>query len=532
MKINKNGIDLYVHTLKYMKCSQVYYRIRKLMGIECGIGVRTKATADNIHPICSVPALDFDPVFLSRFNVCDLMNDRVSFLHSEAVVDWNGRWEIKEKSSLWNYNLHYFEYVFPLFNAYQTNHDEKYLKKAVSIIRSWIKMNPQKEGGPGWAPYTIDLRLTNWLSFYSMAEKYLTDAFKREMRCSIKDQYDYLSKHVEKDILGNHYLEDLKTLVLCAVFFNDQKMMKASFDALIKECHEEILDDGMHFELSPMYHNLVLESLIKTYSALKEYGYQVKKLENPIQAMLNAAWSMGESLDRIPFFNDCGNNVAKSLDSLVTAAESLVDTAPVYKNAFPDAGFYILKRGDWKLIIDGGKTGPDYIPGHAHCDALSFELFHHGAPIIVNCGTYAYQSSRRDEFRQTKAHNTVMLNGYEQSEMWGIFRVARRCNVNVIEAGSDHLIMEMTDYRGVVVRRTITLGDKLVIFDESKNSSLTGYLHFKEEIPVVLVCSCIHKYKQCYAPDYGVLESINTISYEGRDCIRAEILLGNESENI
>ena len=42
------------------------------------------------------------------------------------------------------------------------------------------------------------------------------------------------------------------------------------------------------------------------------------------------------------------------------------------------SGFYIFKQNDWKLIVDAGQPGPAYIPGHAHCDAMSFELFKAG----------------------------------------------------------------------------------------------------------------------------------------------------------
>ena len=65
------------------------------------------------------------------------------------------------------------------------------------------------------------------------------------------------------------------------------------------------------------------------------------------------------------------------------------------KSRFVDSGFYIFKQNDWKLIVDAGQPGPAYIPGHAHCDTMSFELFRAGKPVIVNCGTYAYQCKER-----------------------------------------------------------------------------------------------------------------------------------------
>ena len=59
-----------------------------------------------------------------------------------------------------------------------------------------------------------------------------------------------------------------------------------------------------------------------------------------------------------------------------------------------DSGFYIFKNGPWKLVVDAGQPGPAYIPGHAHCDAMSYELFKDGKPVLMNCGTYVKKQAR------------------------------------------------------------------------------------------------------------------------------------------
>ena len=520
------------------------------------------AQPDSVRSIRPVAELDFDPVFLARFNTAELMKNQVTFLHGSADMNWDGKWELEEKSALWNYNLHYFEYLFPLLDAFRQEGDDRYLEKTVIIIRSWIRNNPQSAGGPGWAPYTLDLRLTNWLSFYSFAENDLPEDFKSEMRQSMADQYSYLSRHVEKDILGNHYFEDLKTLVLCAVFFKDRKMLEAASAAFLEECREEILADGMHFELSPMYHRIILEGLIKVHAALTEFGvstpdngecpgasggkkstfYGTATSEDIsqkwpalsgtadeigcyIQKMLDAAWSMEESLDRIPLFNDSGDNVAKSLSALMAAAEARLGIRPLFKSAFPDAGFYIFRNRSWKLIVDAGQPGPSYIPGHAHCDALSFELYKDGEPVLTNCGTYAYQSELRSQFRSTAFHNTVMINHEEQSQCWGAFRMAGRSSVRVLDHGKDYIRAEMTDYTGRKSRRTIVMGDTLKVIDESKGNILTGFIHPLKDIEVEFQCESVEEKEQMYAPDYGAFKEITAQSYSGRDKIGITVRL-------
>ena len=150
-----------------------------------------------------------------------------------------------------------------------------------------------------------------------------------------------MSCHLEKDILGNHYFEDLKTLILCSLFFNNIPVLNASLKAFRKECKEEILSDGMHFELSLMYHKLILEGMIRVAVALRERGKPDAEIEHYLQPMLDVAWSFEEGLERVPLFNDSGNNVAKSLQALVTAGKKQFGIQPVYKAKFENSGFWM-----------------------------------------------------------------------------------------------------------------------------------------------------------------------------------------------
>jgi len=88
-------------------------------------------------------------------------------------------------------------------------------------------------------------------------------------------------------------------------------------------------------------------------------------------------------------------------------------------------------------LLDVAPIGPDYLPGHAHADTLSFELSLFGRRLLVNSGTSEYEnSSVRQYERSTRAHNTVVVNDENSSEVWSGFRVARRAypfNVKIEE---------------------------------------------------------------------------------------------------
>lgn len=82
------------------------------------------------------------------------------------------------------------------------------------------------------------------------------------------------------------------------------------------------------------------------------------------------------------------------------------------------------------MIIDAGAIGPDYQPGHAHADTLSFELSSGPQRIIVDSGTSCYGTGpERLRQRGTAAHNTVSIDGLNSSEVWSGFRVARRARI-------------------------------------------------------------------------------------------------------
>lgn len=519
-------VALYYHTIKYLKPSQVFNRLRRLLGIGCKLGVSPSENITDIQILESPEALDFDPTFLARFPVDELMENKITILHSSKDFDWKASWEFEDKSALWNFNLHYFEYLFPLIKTWMITEDKQYLAKTVEIIDGWIDSNPIGSK-PGWASYTIALRIVTWISYFSYVENMLDRDFRIKFLSSLHDQYVYLTEHLEKDILGNHYFENLKSLVMAALFFKDDAVLEKALTDFKSECREEILTDGMHFELSPMYHKIIFEGMLRVATAFRGLGQPDKEIESHLQSMLDVAYSFENGLERVPLFNDGGNNVAKSLNALVITAERRFGLRPKFKGRLESSGFYIFKKkvGEkrWTLVVDAGQPGPKYIPGHTHCDAMSFELFCNGKPMIVNCGTYCYQCKERGFFRSTAAHNTVMANNTEQSQCWGVFRLAKRSKTNVLKVTDDSIAMEMTDHKGQKVIRSIVLSDVMTVVDSSKHT-ITSFVHLAEPMGIS------HNGKeqreeQPYAEDYGISIPITVKIFHAKDVLKVKISL-------
>jgi uncharacterized heparinase superfamily protein len=150
------------------------------------------------------------------------------------------------------------------------------------------------------------------------------------------------------------------------------------------------------------------------------------------------------------------------------------------------------------IILDCGEIGPSYQPGHTHCDFLSYELMAAGRRLVVDTGVCEYEPGKmRAYVRSTKAHNTVSVDGAEQSEIWSEFRVARRAKklgARINRQGND--VEFLGSYRGfygvrgrIVHERTAKVSldvsgsriERLAIIDRLTGSGHHGaesYIHF------------------------------------------------------
>ena len=207
----------------------------------------------------------------------------------------------------------------------------------------------------------------------------------------------------------------------------------------------------------------------------------------------------------IAFFNDAAFGIAPDIADLMEYAAALglvLDQAPLSDSeALPDSGYIRLQAGPAVVIADVGLIGPDYLPGHAHADTLSFELSLFGQRVMVNGGTSTYETNAaRLLQRGTAMHNTVMVDGADSSEVWSSFRVARRARpldvqwgregeVRWIEAGHDgyRRLPGQVTHR----RRWMLEPDRLRVVDQlnGKYREANAAFRFGPGLPVDLTAS-------------------------------------------
>jgi len=365
---------------------------------------------------------------------------------------------------LWQFNLHYFGYLHLLDRAHEK----------IALCHEWIKGNPVGSQ-PGWYAFPTSLRIVNW------CKAGIHDPAIQE---SLYQQAAYLYRNLETHLLGNHLLENARALIFAGLYFRDQgeaaKWLDEGLDIYRDQTPEQILNDGGHFERSPMYHALMLEGYLDVLNVLPDEHPDRSWLSETAGRMITYLASITHPGNRIALFNDATQEIAPSTDALCDYGEHLLGIEPEREYAFPDTGYFIHEHEGMYFVIDGGAIGPDYLPAHAHADIFSYELSVNGVLFIVDSGVYEYQAGdMRDYVRSTPAHNTVCVDSVDQAECWHSFRVARRyapynvsfrrdadgCRFEGTFDGYAHLIGDE------IVHRRVVNGD-----DEQRRMCISDYI--------------------------------------------------------
>ena len=374
----------------------------------------------NTHPetIKCPENFDFIPIngITNDYNIFTFLNES----HNLNEIGWNN----PNNSKLWNYNLHYFEF---LLSENKSNYEIDLQKK---IIENWMAMNPIKNG-IGWDPYPTSLRIVNWIKWHFKTKMLSLDA-----KINLWNQVLWLSKNMEYHLMGNHLFINAKALLFASVFFNqnkNSKIYKKAISILNKEIDEQFLSDGAHFELSPMYHSLAMQDLLDIINIHRNFSLKFpihKFIEKYNRGML---WLKTMTYDNyeLSHFNDCANGIAPKINEIEKFAKKIELNNEINQNSsftfHKESGFIVFKDFNSHLIADFGKVGPDYLPGHAHADTLSFELGIKGKRVIVNSGTSIYTNSdERIRQRSTAAHSTIEIDNKNSSDVWSSFRVGKR----------------------------------------------------------------------------------------------------------
>lgn len=482
----------YIKTLRHLKWQQIFYRIyyrfftpkpyskstpilRNSIGLWKSPQYHQSSTTDGI--------------------IFNFLNYKSKFYNNNNDDDANAN----ALSKLWRYNFHYQ-------NDLNSSLSDSQFSICHKLVTEWVLDNKDITG-EGWEPYCISLRTVNWIKWISRLEK---DQIDDRWLHSLASQIHILDQTIEYHILGNHIFSNAKALIFAGVFFGGEQgdHWLAKGIKIFQNClTEQFLSDGAYFELSPMYHAIIMWDLADII-----YLYKVSNLDEltHLSELSIKLFIKGQSWlkdiihpdNDLSFFNDTALGIAPTINNFAEYSKMIgieiptnVKGKPLEGKLHSESGFGIIQWNDeHKIIADVGKIGPDHQPGHGHADTLSCELSLFGQRVLVNSGISTYNNnSNRYYERSTSAHNTIELNGENSSDVWASFRVAHRArpfDVKLLEEGHQFILCGSHDgynrflKRNIHSRRWLANDHYLIIHDKIRGSfkKATAYWHFHPNV--------------------------------------------------
>ena len=467
-------IKLFINTVIFLRPIQVYYRLYYFLRSRLFRYNVKKRNINDFYPIVWKNRFDYENSYFKKENSFTFLNIPHSFADE---INWN----FNQFGKLWTYNLNYFDFL---------NQENISKETGLQLIQDFIKNDALLKDGK--EPYPISLRGINWVKFLS------NNQVKDELiNNTLYFHYCILFKNLEYHLLGNHLLENAFSLLFGAYYFQDEKLYNKSKNLLISELNEQVLKDGAHFELSPMYHQIILLRLLDSIQLIKLNSEWKKDdllsfLEAKASLMISLLHNITYKNGNIPMVNDATFNIAPNSKKIFTYAKHLgINSQDI---PLSDSGYRKINSNNYELLIDVGNVGPSYQPGHAHSDTFNFELIIDGNPIFVDTGISTYEKNAIRQYeRATHSHNTVKIGSKEQTQVWGGFRVAKRARIthliekpNLIEASHDGYLSD-----GYKHTRSFLWGEKYLILKDKINRSTSNnakaYFHLHSSVTKPLV---------------------------------------------
>lgn len=357
----------------------------------------------------------------------DIKQGRYMFLNEPRTCGFPPQWDCVNETFHWQLHLHYLDYIWSL--PYEDGR---------ILVLDWINHNPLRRSHAGWDAYAISMRLTNICGYFigrygkeTLGDRELCETLWK----SVYLQAEWLRRHMEYHVGGNHLLENALALLTSAVCWPVSPVcglwIKTASRILKKEIPRQILGDGMHISRTPMYHARMVYVVLALYTVAQEDLRDM--LRGYIPGMLRAMRACCHSDGKISLLNDAVfGNFNQPADLLVWAEKLGViqradEPLPCGPIALECAGIYGFRsaNGD-SFLCDTGPVRKQAIPGHGHAGTFTFELSWAGVRMLVDSGGGTYEDNAlRSYCRATRAHNTVEINSENQTEFWGTFRTGR-----------------------------------------------------------------------------------------------------------
>jgi len=406
------------------------------------------------------------------------------------LIDYRDEQVVGDIKYLWEPNRH-LELV-TLAQAWHLTREPRYLEGARELLESWFEQCPYSLGPNWTSSLELAVRLVNWATAWHILGSDASPLFEGEAGQSFRTRWlefifrhcHFIANHLSRhSSANNHLYGELMGLFVASVTWplwpesarwrteahlelEEQALIQNTSDGVNREqafyYQHEFADmmllawrygEANGVEFSDAFKHR-LKSLLEFFAAVMDTGGNVPMVGDADDALMvrfdpSVDFSPYRSLlatgavlfERPDFAYKAGRLDDKTVwlmgKGAISKFASLLERDPkaTPRGAFPDGGYWILgdafdTSDEIRIVVDAGPLGYLSIAAHGHADALAFTLSIGGHEFLIDSGTYAYNTQKiwRDYFRGTSAHNTVRVDGVNQSVIGGNFMWLDKAN--------------------------------------------------------------------------------------------------------
>lgn len=386
--------------------------------------------------------------------------ERCTTPYQLETLDFNTQ---KNDDEEWCFMLNRMDYLNYLILADVLENDHTYANHAKHFIMEWIAQHPVIKYEPSTRTLDTGIRLMNIFEClpYLYSQKIIDDDQLEAIVENMQAQLQYL-KH---QFLNRYITSNWGSIQTCAIVsilpyfdedYEQNPLFVWAYQEMIRQFNVQVYDDGMHWEQSTMYHIEVLNYGMKALHYLSPCKKDLdESFKHNVFALAKAVFLQATPSFEIETFGDtdrCNiqdvmtraaalfkNKEFKwmgfatfDLESLYTLGVSQLEQYLELEACQPtelcfdgdSSGMYCV-RSNWTndanfTMFTNGSLGS----GHGHSDNLHVSIYHHGKPMLIDCGRLTYREDHpmRVFLKSMKSHNSVIVDDHEYcmpSDSWG-----------------------------------------------------------------------------------------------------------------
>ena len=439
----------------------------------------------------------------------DVFSYQLSYKQRDDIGDARTNWEL---------NRH-FQFAM-LAKDYRVSGEKQYLDELQELFFDWNEKNPFLWGISWTSVMEVAIRCSNWCYAYCFLDGMQgTERLQESLRIGILNMTGYIADHYSRySSANNHLIVEAYAIGQSGILFEYQPWIQLAVGILTDQLPVQNYPDGVNRELSLHYQSFYMEAMGLMMRLMQKNGMTVPEewktmLDKMCTYVANCMGVRGETLvfgdddqgkildlhggvNHYPYVLGMFSCLLgkRYLDGRAMECENLAwlfsaedrgkaDAGELYcpprSVCYREGGISILRSSDNRVLtgIDHGALGFGSIAAHGHADALSFQMYADGIPVFADPGTYIYHCDleSRNAYRKTENHNTVCVDGKDQSQMLGAFLWGRKAQCTLTEfnenGGCVTLTAEHNGYGEIHVSRRFDFDGerKLTIWD-----SITG----------------------------------------------------------